>query len=103
MVRQWDRDGRPCRTTGGAPPHGHPLGDLLRIDLRDAHGTSVPFARNDDRMIWSGLSWGVVEATPTPDAPGPWTLEVYATDPAVKRLTANVLAVTDVVPSEAPQ
>ena len=51
------------RTTGGAPPDGHTLGTLLRIDV-EQEGT-LPVTIQYDKAIWSGLSWAAGEVRAT--------------------------------------
>jgi hypothetical protein len=55
IVRQTD-NGRAKRTTGGAPPKGRRLGELLRLSAT-LGGQPVPIAIAYDKAIWSGLSW----------------------------------------------
>jgi hypothetical protein len=54
------REGVALRSTGGAPPTGTTLGNMLRIAVRQ-DGRDVPARINYDKAIWSGLSWAVAE------------------------------------------
>jgi hypothetical protein len=58
VLRQRDGSGGARRTSGGSAPNGVPLDRLLRI-AADQGGNSVPTRIVHDRMIWSGISWGV--------------------------------------------
>ena len=49
------------RVTGGAPPKGTSMGQILSIELRQ-DGKGVPLQLNYDKAIWSGLSWAAAEA-----------------------------------------
>jgi len=92
IVQQFDSAGNPCRTTGGAPPNGTLLGDLLQVTINDAHNNAVIPTREDHKQIWSGLSWGVVEFDAT--GAGSWQVTVKATDPRVRRISASAAAIT---------
>lgn len=59
-LRQCDADGIAVRSTGGAPPNGVKLGDILRLEVSQ-DGRAVPVCINYDKPIWSGLSWAVGE------------------------------------------
>ena len=59
VLRQF-ADGKPLRSSGGAPPHGVTLGNLLRLEAWQDQ-RSRPVVRHDDKAIWSGLSWAVGE------------------------------------------
>lgn len=58
VLRQRDSSGGARRTSGGSAPNGVPLDRLLRISA-DQGGQPVPIRIVHDRMIWSGISWGV--------------------------------------------
>jgi hypothetical protein len=44
------------RTSGGAPPAGKSMVELIKIFVT-CKGQSLPVTRPDDHVIWSGLSW----------------------------------------------
>jgi hypothetical protein len=70
VLRQF-RDGKPVRSSAGAPPNGKSLGQILRIEASQ-NGQSIPVRINYDKAIWSGLSWAVGEITSAdlkPEAP----------------------------------
>lgn len=61
VMRQF-ANGRPVRTSRGAPPNGASLGKLLQIEVFQS-GHSVPVQINYDKALWSGLSWAVGEVS----------------------------------------
>jgi hypothetical protein len=68
VMRQRDAAG-PVRSSGGSPPKGKPMGQLLTLRARqDGRDISVEIAY--DKAIWSGLSWAVGEVDCTSLAPG---------------------------------
>ncbi len=61
ILRQRDSiTGFPRRTTGGSPPNGISLGNLLTLSAEQA-GRALPIQIEYDKTIWSGLSWAVGE------------------------------------------
>jgi hypothetical protein len=60
IVQQFGTDGNPVRSWGGAPPDGKKMNELITIVVRQG-GAVLPARVEYDKMIWSGLSWGVVE------------------------------------------
>ena len=71
LFRQTDAHGIAKRTTGGSPPNGVSLGQLLTIEVRQ-DGPNLPVDIRYDKAIWSGLSWAVGEVPArslTPGAP----------------------------------
>jgi hypothetical protein len=60
VFSQKDASGQARRTTGGSPPDGTALGQILMISVRQ-DGQTVPVDMNYDKVIWSGLSWAVGE------------------------------------------
>jgi hypothetical protein len=68
IMRQF-ANGRPVRTSAGAPPNGTPLGQILRIEASQ-EGRPAPVRINYDKAIWSGLSWAVGEIALTEVKPG---------------------------------
>lgn len=55
LLRQ-TRQGTPYRLSGGAPPTGTPLDQLLRLEVRQA-ARVLPVRTQYGKAIWSGLSW----------------------------------------------
>jgi hypothetical protein len=62
IVRQATPDGRAWRSTGGSPPDGITLGNILSIRATQS-GHALDVKINYDKAIWSGLSWAVGEVT----------------------------------------
>ena len=60
ILRQTDPSGASHRTSGGSPPQGKSMGQILRIEAAQG-GQSVPVEIQYDKAIWSGLSWAVGE------------------------------------------
>ena len=60
VMRQTGSDGLPLRLSGGAPPNGRTMGELL-ILRAEQDGRPVPVETAYDKAIWSGLSWAVGE------------------------------------------
>ncbi len=60
VMRQTGSDGLPLRLSGGAPPNGKGMGELL-ILRAEQDGRAVPVEIAYDKAIWSGLSWAVGE------------------------------------------
>ena len=52
--------GKPLRSSRGAPPNGTTLDHILRIEALQ-NGVSLPVHLNYNKALWSGLSWAVVE------------------------------------------
>jgi len=92
VLQQVDAQG-PVRISGGAPPHGTPLGQLLT--LRAVQGArEIPIAIRYDKAIWSGLSWAVGEidcAAIDPDVPV--TIQGHTADQRQVKLTGALYAV----------
>jgi hypothetical protein len=60
VMRQKDKLGQAKRSTGGAPPDGVTLGQLLKMTA-EQDGQAIDVRVNYDKAIWSGLSWAVGE------------------------------------------
>ena len=82
------------RSTGGAPPKGKLLGQILKLSVTQASRT-VPVTVNYDKAIWSGLSWAVGEISTTDLRPGV-AVKITGTSSEAKklRLEMQVFAVT---------
>ena len=52
--------GGPVRFSGGSPPNGSPLGQMLTITAMQGD-RKLPTRIEYDKAIWSGLSWAVAE------------------------------------------
>jgi hypothetical protein len=55
-----DEHGKPVRISGGAPPDGRFMADLLAIKVTQ-EGKTTQTVFNYNKQIWSGLSWAVAE------------------------------------------
>jgi hypothetical protein len=62
MMQQSTPDGYIRRTWAGGPPKGENMGKIFRIEVSE-DGRTVPVRINYDKVIWSGLSWGVGEVS----------------------------------------
>ncbi len=60
VFQQYYSNGDPCRSWLGAPPDGKKVSEVIRIKISQANKT-LPQHIEYDKMIWSGLSWGVAE------------------------------------------
>lgn len=60
IIRQTTPRGEAKRTTGGSPPDGISLGEILKIDVSQ-NDRPIPVTIQYDKAIWSGLSWAVGE------------------------------------------
>lgn len=60
VMRQRTPDGYIRRTWAGGPPKGENMGHVLKIEVSQG-GQPLPVRINYDKVIWSGLSWGVGE------------------------------------------
>ena len=60
IVLRQSADGKPVRSSRGAPPNGTTLGKILQIQVSQ-ESRSLPVDIRYDKAIWSGLSWAVAE------------------------------------------
>jgi hypothetical protein len=60
VLQQCTPDGYIRRTWAGGPPKGENMGRVLKIEVSQ-RGQAIPVRINYDKVIWSGLSWGVGE------------------------------------------
>jgi hypothetical protein len=60
ILQQRGKDGRLMRSWPGGPPDGIPMDKVLTLQATQG-GKSIPIEINYDKIIWSGLSWGVGE------------------------------------------
>ncbi len=81
VMRQLSQ-GKPVRSSAGAPPLGMSLGKMLRIEASQ-DGRPVRVQINYDKAIWSGLSWAVGEIAALDLQPGlPLTIRCSSTETA---------------------
>jgi hypothetical protein len=92
IVKQVDQHGRVVRTTGGSPPYGKTLGELLQISVEQS-GTPLPVQINYDKAIWSGLSWAVAELTLS-DTRHPISIRCTTAESQAVNLQGSVYRVT---------
>ena len=60
IVQQYSSDENPYRTWAGAPPNGKKMDTQIKIIVKQ-NDALIETKKEYDKMIWSGLSWGVVE------------------------------------------
>ncbi|WP_051211042.1 hypothetical protein [Runella zeae] len=60
VFQQFDNSNIPFRSSGGSPPDGLTLANLLNIQIKQG-SKSLPLKVEYDKAIWSGLSWAVAE------------------------------------------
>lgn len=60
VFQQFYQNGDPCRSWLGAPPDGKKVSEVIKINVSQ-DGKTIPLHIEYDKMIWSGLSWGVGE------------------------------------------
>ena len=72
--------GGPVRFSGGSPPNGTPLGQMLTITAIQGN-RKLPTRIEYDKAIWSGLSWAVAEVDAAElDRTTPLTVTCATTD-----------------------
>src|SRR5581483_208531 len=62
VLQQRTPGGEIRRTWAGGPPKGESMGKVLRIEASQ-NGKALTVRINYDKVIWSGLSWGVGEVS----------------------------------------
>ncbi len=93
IMQQYYSNGDPCRSWPGAPPDGKKVSEVIRIKVTQ-DGKEIPTHIEYDKMIWSGLSWGVAEVKQgTFDHQKPLTIQCSSDEKDELKLTANVYAV----------
>ena len=55
-----DKVSRPIRVTGGSPPNGEFLSEILKINISQ-NKRKIYFQTNSKKQIWSGMSWILAE------------------------------------------
>lgn len=90
---QQSADGKPVRTSRGAPPDGTTLGHILQIQVSQEN-RSVLATINYDKALWSGLSWAVAEVKTRDLKTGaPITVRCVSLEPRPLDLTATLYVV----------
>lgn len=94
VLQQFDKDGNPYRTWAGAPPNGTKMDTIIKIIVKQGD-KEIESGNEYDKMIWSGLSWGVVEIKPTSfDHSKPLFIQCITADKNPLTLKADVYAVS---------
>jgi hypothetical protein len=94
VLQQMDQKGLPYRSWPGAPPDGKKVSEVIRIGAVQ-NGKLLPVHIEYDKVIWSGLSWGVGEIYITDlDPSTPVTIRCSSGETMDLRLQARVYAVT---------
>ncbi len=93
IFQQFDANGLPHRSWGGAPPGGKKMDSYLKISITQ-NGAAVPLRIEYDKMIWSGLSWAAGEIDPKDiDMNKPLHIECVSFETDALQLKADVYAV----------
>jgi hypothetical protein len=93
IIQQFGNDGNPYRTWGGAPPDGKKMDTLIKIIVQQ-NDKEIETTDQYDKMIWSGLSWGVVEVKQSKfDHSKPLFIQCSTEEKETLTLKANVYAV----------
>jgi hypothetical protein len=92
VIRQKRPDGQPVRTTGGSPPKGTTLGNMLTLSARQG-GRTIPVEIRYDKAIWSGLSWAVGEIRASDLRREPLTIRFTTTEKSNPSLEGAVYRV----------
>jgi hypothetical protein len=94
VFQQFYENGDPCRSWLGAPPDGKKVSEVIKIDVSQ-DGKTIPVHIGYDKMIWSGLSWGVGEVKQgTFDDSKPLQVNCSTTEKDAFSLKAEVYAVS---------
>ncbi|SHE99338.1 alpha-galactosidase [Dysgonomonas macrotermitis] len=94
IFSQLDGYGKPFRSWGGAPPDGIKMDEFLKITAKQGQ-KNVPVKINYDKMIWSGLSWGVGEIDVKDiNTKSPLTITCWSKDGDSKNFRIEVYNVT---------
>jgi hypothetical protein len=94
IFQQFYNNGDPCRSWLGAPPNGKKVSEVIRIDVSQDN-KAIPLHIEYDKMIWSGLSWGVGEVKQGSfDQTKPLQITCSTTEKYAFSLKAEVYAVS---------
>ncbi len=93
IIMRQSSEGKPLRSSRGAPPNGTTLGKILQIQVFQEN-RSVPAEIHYDKAIWSGLSWaeGEVRARDL-KADTPMTVRCVSLEDRQVELQAEIYAV----------
>lgn len=93
IVQQYSSDGNPYRTWAGAPPNGKKMDSQIKIIVKQ-NDALIETKKEYDKMIWSGLSWGVVEIQQSSfDKSRPLLIQCSTQEKIPLTLKANVYSV----------
>ncbi len=93
VFQQKGIDGNIRRSWPGGPPNGVSLGKVLTLHVFQG-GKDIPVEMDYDRVIWSGLSWGVGEVRHSSFSPGqPLTIRCASAEKDVVLLVGQIYQV----------
>lgn len=93
IMQQYYSNGDPCRSWLGAPPDGKKVNEVIKIKVTQ-DGKEIPQHIEYDKMIWSGLSWGVAEIKEgTFDPAKPLIVECSTSEKDAAKITGTVYSV----------
>ena len=93
IMQQFSANGDPCRSWPGAPPDGKNVSEVIMIKASQ-DGKELPIHIENDKKIWSGLSWAVGEIKQGSFDPAkPINIQCITKEKDELKLTANVYAV----------
>ena len=93
IFQQLDESGNIMRSWPGGPPNGKSVGTVLKI-VAEQNGKPLAIETNDDKVIWSGLSWGAGQIRHADFVGGsPLTIRCSSAEKNVVKLEARVYAV----------
>jgi hypothetical protein len=93
LFQQFEKNGLPRRSWGGSPPDGKKMNELLKITVKQ-NDRDIPLCIENDKMIWSGLSWAAGEiAKKDIDVTKPLILQCSSAETDALQLRAEVYVV----------
>jgi len=93
IMQQFYPNGDPCRSWPGAPPDGKNVSEVIMIKAAQ-DGKELLLHIENDKMIWSGLSWAAGEIKQSSFHPAkPINIQCITKEKDELKLTANVYAV----------
>jgi hypothetical protein len=93
VTRQVRPDGVAARTYAGGPPKGTKMGSVIVIGATQ-NARPLPIQIEYDRMVWSGMSWGVGEVRAADLTPGvPVDITISSREKSPTRILIEAYAV----------
>jgi hypothetical protein len=93
FVLQTDAKGRPVRSSGGAPPQGKPISDIISLVAAQSD-KPLPLEIHHDRVVYSGFSWAAAKIPAARLLPGkPLVITASSTDDKVANLQLRAYSV----------